>query len=101
MKGLQDAGNGFYRAPDWETFVDACSADCEAFFSYDGTDYFVTDIRGAGHDGWFVALAEPFRKDFSYAPVAKDCDTFDELADQPVFPDGSTLRERFPELDMW
>jgi hypothetical protein len=51
MKGLQKIGDDVYRAPDWETFVDVCEADCELLFIYKGAEC------------------------FSYEAVTRDCET--------------------------
>ncbi|WP_055428150.1 hypothetical protein [Bifidobacterium aesculapii] len=91
-----------YRTDDWEWFSSICHGECEAIFGYKGHEYFVTNITGDGHDGWFACNLEPFKHGFVYDPISHDHDTFEQLADEKIF-DGKTksIRDCYREFDLW
>ncbi|MBW3088816.1 hypothetical protein KIH77_08785 [Bifidobacterium sp. 82T24] len=91
-----------YRTDDWQWFSELCQGNCETIFDYNDREYFITMITGAGHDGWFVCNLEPFKRDFTYDPISRDCTTFEELADEKIF-DGKTksIRDCYREFDLW
>jgi hypothetical protein len=88
-----------WKASRWEDFAEVCEANCETVFDYRGNIYFITNILGDGHDGWFCSRLVPGGK-CTYDPVSRDCETLEALSEEPMF-DGLSPRECYMEFDIY